>query len=305
VTFFFATVSPFFHRTEFTIIPQIVEKEMLLKANGILSGSKRFMQVISPPLAGVFISIFGVASCFLLDALSFFVSILCIIPIAIKSISGSVGTLKNKHFFLDIKEGYNILVRSRFLLILAIYAMCINFLGAPIFPLLPLLAEKIRFGSSGYGFMMGAFSAGLIASSLFVGFIEKFLKAITILLFGLIVSATAIGLMGLSSISVIIIIASFMMGMGINLSNLPIVTLFQKNIPETKIGVVSSFVFTFGQIAMPVSMLLSGFLVDVLSLRGVFVGVSLFLLIGALLGFALPVFKEPESKIGFDIQGAL
>lgn len=165
------------------------------------------------------------------------------------------------------------------------------------FTIIPQIAEKVRLGSSGYGFMMGAISAGLIASSLLVGFIEKFLKVIKILLFGLIVSATAIGLMGLSSISVIIIFAAFMMGVGINLSNLPIVTLFQKNIPETKIGVVSSFVFTVAQVAMPVSMLLSGYLVGVFSLSAIFLGIGIIVFLGVIVGFALPQFRAPELQI--------
>jgi len=294
ITFLFSISSPFFHRTEFTIIPQLVEKEMLLRANGVLSGSKRLMQVISPLLGGVSISIFGVVGCFLFDTLSFLISVFCIMPIAVKSIITTHNVSSNRSFFTNISDGYKILITSSFLTTLALYAACINFLGGPIFPLLPLISEKINFGASGYGLMMGIMSAGLIASSFLIGFIERYLKMITMLFFGLIISATAISLMGLSSLSLVIIIASFILGVGMNISNLPIVTIFQKNIPEDKIGVVSSFVFTIAQIAMPVSMVLSGFLVDVFSLTKVFVGIGVILLIGAIVGFALPQFRGEE-----------
>lgn len=302
ITFIFSAISPFFHRTEFTIIPQLVEKEMLLKANGFLGGSKKFMQVIAPSLGGILIGIFGVAVCFLFDALSFFVSVLCIIPVVMKPADEKLTKLAKKNFFVEIKQGFWILKSSSFLFTLAIYAMCINFFGGPIFPLLPLVSEKIGLGSSGYGFMMSAISAGLIISSFVIGFIEKFLKIITMLLVGLIISAGAICIMALSSISPLIIFAAFILGVGLNMSNLPVMTLFQKKVPQDKIGVVSSFVFTFAQVAMPVSVLLSGYLVDKFSLSTIFMAIGIILFLGAIVGFVLPHFREPEMEIitGFE-----
>ncbi len=288
----FAIFSPFFHRAEFAIVPQLVEKDLLLSANGLLNGSKRLMQIIAPALGGVFIGIFGIASCFFFDAISFFVSVICIIFIAITPIQTDKKGFGLKVFISDLNSGYRFLIGSSFLLTLAIYAACINFFGAPIFPLLPLVSQKTGSGATVYGAMMSGLSIGFIVSSLLVGIIGKFLRKISIVLLGLIISASAIMLMALGIGMIPLIIAAVILGLGLNFSNLPIMTFFQEKVPQNKIGVVSSFVFTIAQVAMPVSMALSGLLVDIFSLRVIFITISLILIIGALIGFRIPQFRQ-------------
>lgn len=304
ITFLFSVFSPFFHRTEFTIVPQLVPKELLLKANGVITGARRLMQVISPGLGGICIGLVGIENCFLIDAITFFFSSFCIIFIVVRYSRKETESIKVKSLFVDIKEGYRILVGSSFLLTLAIYAACINFLGGPVMPLLPLLATKYGMGASGYGIMMSALSIGLIASSFLIGFLGKILRRIPMILTGLIISAIAVLIMGIGFVPIVILIALFFLGAGLSLSNLPITTLFQEKVAPDKIGVVSSFVFTIAQIAMPISIALSGFLVDILSISIIFTAVGIMLLIGAMVGFALPQFKKPTmgpTSFGADV----
>ncbi|MGB9722117.1 MAG: MFS transporter [bacterium] len=291
-TFIFSVFSPFFHRAEFAVIPQLVDSPFLLNVNGILAGSKKLMQVIAPALGGLFIGFFGMASCFLFDAISFFLSVICIMLIAIRTTASLKKNINIKSFMIDIKEGYRFLINSSFLLTLALYAACINFFGAPIFPLLVLISQKANVGSSGYGAMMSGMSVGFIISSFIIVIIGKFLKKIPIVMLGLLISSSGIILMALGNGSVPLVIASVLLGLGINLSNLPIVTLFQENVPQEKIGVVSSFVFTIAQVAMPISMMLSGLLVDLFSLTGIFIGISTILIVGAVIGFFLPTLRN-------------
>ncbi len=292
VTFAFAVISPFFHRAEFAIIPQLVKKDSLLSANGILGGSKKLMQVISPALGGILIGFLGVASCFLFDAFSFFISSVCILFISIKPIEIDKKRLNLNLLISDFRDGFKFLLSSTFLLTLTIYACCINFFGGPIFPMLPLISQQMGSGSSGYGSMMSGLSAGFIISSLLIGIVGNFIKRIDLILLGLIVSSCSIALMGFGLNIVVLICAAVILGIGLNFSNLPILTLFQEKVPQDKIGVVSSFVFTIAQVAMPISMAMSGILVDVFSLKGIFVAISIILFIGALIGFVLPQLRE-------------
>lgn len=302
ITFVFSVFSPFFHRTEFTIIPHLVPKELLLKTNGIIAGARRLMQVISPGLGGIIISLVGIENCFLIDAVTFFFSSFCIIFVVAQYSRQTMKATKAKSFLADIRDGYRILVGSSFLLTLAIYAACINFLGGPIMPLLPLLAEKYGMEASGYGLMMSALSVGLVAVSFLIGFLGKILRRIPMMLAGLIISAIAILIMGIGSVPIVILIALFFLGAGLSLSNLPITTLFQEKVSSDKIGVVSSFVFTIAQMALPISIAISGFLVDFISIGIIFIIVGIMLLIGAVIGFALPQFKT--STIGPTSFGA-
>lgn len=288
ITFIFSVLSPFFHRTEFTIIPLIVRFEDLLKANGILRGLRRTMLIIAPGLGGLLVSILGTKLCFLIDAGTFVFSSLCISFIVTRKAKRPEEAAQGRSLIADMKAGYKYLLSSSFLLILAIYAAFINFLGGPVFPLLPILSERSTLGPSGYGMMMSALSAGLIVSSFTIGFIERFLNKVLMIFLGLFISAVAIFSLGFGFYKFAIIGAVFILGFGINTSNLPITTLFQQKVPENKIGVVSSFVFTFAQIAQPISMALSGFLVDLFSLNAIFIAIGILLVAGVGVGFLLP-----------------
>jgi MFS family permease len=81
----FAVVSPFFERTGFSLIPQIVGKDSLLRANSIFQGIQTMAKIVPPALAGVIIKVLGLEILFLLNGISFLFSALCILFIQIKN----------------------------------------------------------------------------------------------------------------------------------------------------------------------------------------------------------------------------
>ena len=290
-TFLFATFSAFFHRAEFAILPEITHKSRLLKANGLLTGLKRLMRVLAPAVGGVIIQSFGTEACFLFDGLSFFSSMLCIALVRVTVGKSGKQPKTFRYMMSDIKKGCLIVVQSSLFLTLSIYAACINFVGAPVFPLLPILSENVSTGASGYGAMMSALSAGLIAASFLIFYVDRFLSRIRIMLMGICFSALGILVISLSQDIITIAPACFMIGVGLSLANIPIQTIFQEKIPSENIGVVSGFVFTAAQVAMPISMVLSGVIIHFLSVSAVFKMISTLMFIGAIIGFFLPQFK--------------
>lgn len=290
-TFLFAILSPVFHRAEYAILPEIIPKSRLLKANGLLSGLKRVMRVISTAVGGVIIHLFGIEACFLFDGLSFFSSVLCITLVHINTARHAKQSRKIHSMISDVRRGSSIVLRSTFFLTLSLYAACINFVGAPVFPLLPIVSEHVSIGASGYGIMISALSAGLITASLLICCFERILPKIKIMLLGICVSSfgvigTAFGRSFLS-----ITPACFLIGVGLSLANLPIQTIFQERIPSRNLGVVSGFVFTIAQLAMPISMALSGFIIQYISVNAVFIIIGVLMFIGVIIGLFLPQLK--------------
>ncbi len=292
----FAVFTPIFHRAEFAIIPQLIEKEYLMKANGLLAGARRAMQIMAPILAGVVIAVAGVSVCFLLDALSFALSMALTMLLRVEPVTLS----KAKNFITPLASnfalGFKCLMNSPFLLALGIYAACVNFFAGPIFPLIPLLTEKTGIGASGYGVIMGGLSAGMIAASFMIGFVGKRADKVAVMLTGLAFSALAIMSMSIFE-NFLLIISAVVLGIGLNVTNIPITTIFQQEIPKERLGVVSSFVFTIAQIAMPVSMLLSGVLVDIFSVKTLFALIGLIVFAAAIIGFLLPQLRGRTLSI--------
>ncbi|MBN2621403.1 MFS transporter [candidate division WOR-3 bacterium] len=160
---------------------------------------------------------------------------------------------------------------------------------------MPLLAQKRDVGASGYGIMMSALSVGLIVSGFIIGFFEKCFSKIRLILVGLLLSSISILLIGVYPRAFVIVGSMFLLGLGLNISNLPIITLFQTKVNPAKIGVVSSFVFTIAQAAQPISIALSGILADFIILNTLFIIIGTLLLLGTIIGFLLAQFRENKT----------
>jgi MFS family permease len=203
--------------------------------------------------------------------------------------------MKLKNLFYDLMIGYRIIVNCSFLRTIAVYAACINFIGAPIFPLLPIISERISNGAYGYGVLMSALSMGLIAAGFFAAIFCKTLSRTKIMLCGLTLCSVTVIALAYSRTFYMLYVSCFLLGAGLNLANMPIHTLLQEQLPSDKIGVVSGFVFTAAQIAMPISMALSGFLLRYFLIKTIFSSLGTLMLIGAILGFFLPQLRYSKS----------
>lgn len=291
-TLIFAILSPFFHRAEFSILPEIIQKSQLLKANGLLQGMKRLMRIISPAIGGLIIHLFGTESCFLFDGLSFFCSMLCVALVKVNIMRLGKQSKLLRNMLRDIRNGSLIVFRSPFFLTLSIYAASINFFGAPVFPLLPIISEDMGTGASGYGVMMSALSAGLITASFLISYIDRFLTRIRMMLTGICVSAVGVIGVSLGQNTPTVVVSCFMIGAGLSMANIPVQTILQVRVPSENLGVVSGFVFTIAQVAMPISMALSGFIVRIFDVTAVLLVISTLMLLGAVIGFFLPQLKQ-------------
>ena len=296
-TFLFSIISPLFYRAEFSILPLIVEKKNLIKANGLLFALKRLTKVLSPVIGGLLVQLSGMRICFLCDTLSFFLSSICISFIVLKSTTQNVHRTPSENLLHDLKSGYRIILNSSLLRTIAVYAACINFIGAPIFPLLPIVSERISNGACGYGALMSALSIGLITAGFLSALFFKTLRRTHLMLIGLILCSAAIIAIAYSHSFYTVYVFCFLLGAGLNLANLPLHTLLQERLPSDKIGVVSGFVFTTAQIAMPISMALSGFFLRFFLIKTIFVSLGTLMFLGAILGFLLPQFRYDNDTL--------
>jgi MFS family permease len=295
-TFLFSLLSAFFHRTEFAIIPQIVRREDLLKANGLLCGLKKLMIIVSPIIGGFLVQMVDIEICFLCDAISFFFSSICISFVFVNKNLQRLRTTKSLHLLKDFGTGCKIVLYSPFLLTIAIYAACINFVGAPIFPLLPIISSRLANGVSTYGIMISGLSVGLVVSGFSFALISKLMTKIYMTLYGLIICSAAIAALACGRSPTLIIVSCFAIGVGLNFANLPIQAILQEKLPADKIGVASSFIFTIAQIAMPISMASSGFMIQHLKIELVLVLLGSLMFVGAITGFFLPQFRGEKKS---------
>ncbi|MGC8789698.1 MAG: MFS transporter [Caldisericum sp.] len=97
---------------------------------------------------------------------------------------------------------------------------------------------------------------------LFVSFIPKRYSSLKLILYGLILMGSATMFLGIFRALPLMIIISFFIGFGNALTNIPLSIFLQQTVPNDKLDIVSSFIYTMASLGAPVSLSLGRFLSD-------------------------------------------
>lgn len=168
------------------IIPIIVKKEDIIKANSVLTSFNQLLSILGPIIAGVITAFMGASISMLIDGVTFYISAYSIFNIKIDEVLDGHGNNKNKNnniikFFI---ESLSIFREYKILYSLLLKFSLINIGLAPIYILVPVFTEKVlKLDSRAIGFIFSSLSFGLFVGSLLPSYfkvIRKF-KALTIL----------------------------------------------------------------------------------------------------------------------------
>ena len=146
-----------------SLIPDLVPRSEIPAAASLGSVNLNLARAVGPAIAGVLISLAGVASVFALDAamLLFYALVVAFSPLPSRAGGGDPGS-----FLLALGSGtryvrYSPVVR-RMLLRVALFLIP----GSALWALLPLIAtERLGLGASGYGLLLGSLGIGAVAGA--------------------------------------------------------------------------------------------------------------------------------------------
>lgn len=240
-------------------IPFLVEPEQLVAATSVSGVRTQMATIIGPAPAGLIIKVLGLASAFLIDAISF----LFIIGALLRLPDPPRTQSEKKAMLPSILEGLQYVCKDIPLRTLILVAIGINFcLTGPLSLGVPYLA-KTKFSSPAMlGTMFSAVAVGVLGGALLAGLWKIRRRGIMILI---VASALAslLGLLGTLSRGWTIPPVLFLMGMSGGMANVQIgAWIMQRIDPEVR-GRVTS-VLTLGAIGtMPISLAVSGLLMAV------------------------------------------
>ena len=278
-----------------TILPSIVDKENLEKANGRLWTAESLTNTFIGPPLGSFIIGIAIFLPFWFDAASFFIAVALIASIAgsFKAVSDAPATKIN--FRADIKEGFSWLWNHKFFRNLAIILGLLNFTGTLVGATYILFAQEVLKVDVKIFAILGIAGAigGLIGSS-FGDKISKKLGGGPTLKFALITGPVGAIIIGLTNSWIVVFIITAIESLCAVLWNLITVSLRQSVIPSHLIGRVNSVYRFFGWGTIPLGMIFGGVIVSLLqnfmireyALRAPY-------LISAVIGTVLFIFAAP------------
>ncbi len=267
-----------------SILPQVVAREQLPRANGRLFGAQvTANEFVGPPLGGVLVAAGAALSLAVPAALwltAFGALLLVRGPFRIPR--DQLTTLR-----ADIGEGLRFLGRHRLLRTLAVMIGVFNFASNGILAVFVLYAvgptSAMGLTEPGYGLLLASLAAGSLVGSLLAERVERWLGRARALLLGFALAAS-VGLAPAATSDVLLVgLAFFVAGAAIIVTNVITVSLRQRITPDRLLGRVNSGYRLVAWGTRPLGAATGGVLGELLGLRPVFLVMGL-LMLGLLLG---------------------
>jgi DHA3 family macrolide efflux protein-like MFS transporter len=289
---FLSSMSTFFNPALASFIPVIVNKEQLIRANSLSQLSNNLLGIIGPALGGALVALFGTGTVMFLDALSFFVSVVAIFFIRIKT-EKVFAQESRKKFFHDLLDGLTFIRTQSGVLGLVILFSLLNFFIAPVGVLIPVLVKKIlKMGAEGFGVLGSSISIGMVLGSLFLGMIGGVRRKGAFILSGIVVAGIFLALFGISESFWTSIFLLGCCGFGFSFANVLVPVVFQTKIPHDKQGRVFGTLGTIGGGLRPVSLALVGVLGGLLPIQMIIFLSGVLVTLGGIGGFLVKGIRD-------------
>lgn len=161
----------FFDPTIPSVIPQIVRKDELTRANSLQQFVSGFSTIAGVFLGGICVSFFGYLAVFAFNAVSFVFSgcfeLFINIPEHDRTERAKTHSVS---IFGSMKEGFSYVFHDRGLVVLVLMVMLIHFFYGAIEVFMPVIASFALGGEEGMnlGFLLAALASGTVAATVFL-----------------------------------------------------------------------------------------------------------------------------------------
>ena len=280
-------VSTVFGPALVSAVPLLVRRGELVSANALIQGTNNIGSLLGPAVSGVLIALIGAQHVLYVNAATFFISALCLMPIRSNEaiaegahVSAQPGSLLS-----DLSVGFRFVFGSRSTVFLLVVITALFNLGASAFVfVLPVYAkELLQVGPVQLGWLWSALGAGMLAASAWLAFRQKndVRSRMQIL-----VSGTTVGGLATCTLAVLespLLAAGFviLVGAGAAVLNPVVWALLQEVTPSHLMGRVLTTFSTGSMAAAMVGMSGFGWIADAIGPAQSLVGLGLVLLLTA------------------------
>ena len=267
----------FFDPASKGMIPQLVEKNKLSKANSKLASFRIIAGVLSPVVAVSMYSQFGMTTLFVINGLSFLVSSFSEMFIQYSHMSDNTK-VSPKSILSDLREGIRYIKSAKI-----IFSLCIFFLISyafihPLFSVvLPIFFRSVlSYSDTYYGYLQMILFSGALVGSILAGVLSRNGNQKGVLTFGISLTGLAVLLYAgmlhpnvvnsfeSSSLLYFCLLAftMFLLYTSVMLVGIPMQTLIQSRTPKDYMSRVFSIVSLITKGGAPLGALIYGMIVD-------------------------------------------
>ena len=250
-----------------------MDKDKLEAGNAILRGTHELSFFIGSAPAGLLISAVGMHFAFGIDAISFALAALALsmmtgtkrkLALSANELPTASSSLGIKSILADIKEGlkyaWNKPAFRAMLLAIAVIDFC--FAGPLDIGLAWLANNRFVGGATAFGIVLSSFGGGAVVGTIIAGTVKLRRRGYILALIGAL-AGIGLGLYGIIPNVLSASILSVIMGVGVGIFNIVLISWFQNESPSHMVGRIMSLLIFASVGVMPISFAISGILVDV------------------------------------------
>jgi MFS family permease len=295
---FFGTVRGFFMPAYRSIIPQLVQKDELASANSLTEFSYQMYIILGALMGASFVALIGTGAAFGFDGLTFLVSALFLLflrlPITTppQKHASAPGVKAGLHItFVDLHEGLRYVASSPFLWVTMALAAVTSIGAAGAFQ---VALPKLVYSVYGQGvWLLGLLGAvggiGTLLALLFIPRLSRIPRRGMIIYLAFIIAGFAYMAFALplphSTAIVVACVAMAILTLSATIPEILFVTFMQEQVPDSKLGRVSSIYQLSCYASWPLGFAICGIVADQIGPAAVFLGAGLVIVV--LYGLAL------------------
>ncbi|MDB5078363.1 MAG: hypothetical protein JWP00_287 [Chloroflexi bacterium] len=275
-----------------TIMLDMVGKKDIMNAIALNSFQFNLTRIVGPGIAGILVSVVGVAACFFLNSLSFMAVVAALLLVRLPT---PAPIIVKRSVLQEIQESLGYLKRNVELSGLLVIASLFSFFVFPYLTLLPVFVQKVfKGGPKDYGILLSAVGVGALLSALLVANISGRLRRKTPFMnWGMLIMVCGLLLFSLSTNFILTMIALAFAGGAMVAVNTTMNTIVQSNVPDELRGRILS-VWTLCTMGfMPLGNLQSGIVAEQWGAPfSIFLNTILFVLLTGLIHLLIPKLRQ-------------
>lgn len=255
-SFLLGVTKVFYDSTAQTVVPNVVNKDFLEKANGYILTSRLTMSDIVGRAIGGLLIASSILLPFIVDIFTLFITIFILLLIK-KDLNPSKIREKPK-----VIDGFIFVKNNKILKYLAFIGIGTTIMfSATLSIQVFYVREVLDLQSLGYGILISVGTIGSIVGSQSVSIIKNKIGFKNVLVFSLLGMGITFGLVGISSNAVVVAILFFLGNIFIVTWNITNLSYRQRYIPNEKLGRVGGVFRLFSLGMTPLGMILGGWMV--------------------------------------------
>jgi MFS family permease len=269
----FGVADAFFYPAQVAIIPRLVKKKHLQVANSLVQGILQLSLLIGPIMAGVVIGSFvssstdfgGIGIAFAVDALTYVASLISLWFIR-EGAKVADESEEEKGMLAALKEAFSYTWKDKSLTMVLVFIMAVNFLlvggltvGVPV-----ISSTRLAEGAVAYGTIMTALGGGSLLGIIIAGATPRPKKGRLGPTLLVVLATMGIGMVSFAYITATWMASLAILTMGAAMGYVTVLTItwVQTRIPAKMMGRIMSLVMFASVGVAPISMVVSGAMIE-------------------------------------------